>query len=163
MQVGTADALAFYLPGVVSQIGKVLHVSRTMISGAAGSAKALDQALRALAGYLSIVLEEHGDSAPNLEVSMEDVSGLCSKEKPLASFIEELRLKNQPREGVVKNSYKCFNAGSITSNGNSTHINSDVKVRSLRVERTAEWFANTAIHVNKLLTATFPQVVLTRF
>nr|GFD11073.1 hypothetical protein [Tanacetum cinerariifolium] len=46
-KVGTADQLAFFLPGVVSQIGKVLHVSKTMISGAAGNMEAMDQALRA--------------------------------------------------------------------------------------------------------------------
>ncbi|GKC53061.1 hypothetical protein Tco_1075806, partial [Tanacetum coccineum] len=51
-KVGTADQLAFFLPGVVSQIGKVLHVSKTIISRAAGSMEAMDQALRALTKFL---------------------------------------------------------------------------------------------------------------
>ncbi|KAJ6917748.1 hypothetical protein NC652_019931 [Populus alba x Populus x berolinensis] len=62
-KIGTADALAFFLPGVVSQFAKVLHMSKTMISGAAGSVEAIDQAIRALADFLvpvKILVEESG-------------------------------------------------------------------------------------------------------
>ncbi|GKF90752.1 hypothetical protein Tco_0274453, partial [Tanacetum coccineum] len=48
-----ADQLAFFLPGVVSQIGKVLQVSKTMISRAAGSMEAMDHALRALTEFVT--------------------------------------------------------------------------------------------------------------
>ncbi|KAJ0801990.1 putative armadillo-like helical protein [Helianthus annuus] len=67
-KVGTADQLAFFLPGVISQIGKVLHVSKTMISGAAGSMEAMDQALRGLADEVN-----------------------SNTEKSPLSFLEELR------------------------------------------------------------------------
>ena len=86
LQVGSADALAFYLPGVVSQLGKVLHTSRSMISGAAGSTKALDQAVRALAEYLVVVLDD-GVSTPH-GAQVEDISGFSStKEKLILKII----------------------------------------------------------------------------
>lgn len=156
LQVGTADALAFYLPGVVSQIGKVLHVSRTMISGAAGSTESLNQAVRGLTEYLGIVLE--GDS---LGVHMNDSSGPClSKDKPLASFLEELRYlhaKNQEQDENVADSFVSPET-STTLSGQETHVKSSVKNASLRVKRTADWLKNTTLHVNKLLSATFPHV-----
>ncbi|KAL3820912.1 hypothetical protein ACJIZ3_006817 [Penstemon smallii] len=153
-KVGTADALAFFLPGVVSQIGKVLHVSRTMISGAAGSAEALDQAVRGLAEYLTIVLED-GCTTSNLGVPN------SSTEKPLASLLEELRhlpVKNQARDEVVKDSAECVERSITMSGGNNTRVDGDMKVGSLRVERNSDWFAKTAAHVNKLLSATYPHL-----
>ncbi|EOY17385.1 Uncharacterized protein TCM_036536 [Theobroma cacao] len=61
IEVGTADALAFFLPGVVSQFCKVLHISKTIISRAAGRVEAIDQAIRGLAEYLMIVLQDDTD------------------------------------------------------------------------------------------------------
>ncbi|XP_073313836.1 uncharacterized protein [Primulina huaijiensis] len=157
-KVGTADALAFYLPGVVSQIGKVLHVSRTMISGAAGSTEALSQAVRGLTEYLGIVLEDD-----SLGVRMNDSSGPClSKDKPLASFLEELRnlpAKNQERDEKVADSFVSPQA-STTLSGQETHLKSSIKNASLRVKRTTDWLKNTTLHVNKLLSATFPHLCL---
>ncbi|KZV33836.1 hypothetical protein F511_29079 [Dorcoceras hygrometricum] len=154
--VGTADALAFYLPGVVSQIGKVLHISRTMISGAAGSTEALNQAINGLAEYLSIVLEDN-----SLGVRMNDTSGSClSKEKPLASLLEELRhrpVKNQVQDEKATDSFVSPEA-STTSSGSETHLNSSVQIASLRVKRSADWLKNTTFHVNRLLLATFPHL-----
>lgn len=162
MQVGTADALAFYLPGVVSQLGKVLHTSRTMISGAAGSAEALDQAIRGLAEYLVVVI---GDvpSTSILGTCVDDISGHCSaKEKPLSSLLEELR--NLSVKNIVQddadNSTKSGDRSITTSERDTTPVKSDSKVRSLRVKRTEEWLANAAGHINKLLSATFPHVGL---
>ncbi|KAG8365251.1 hypothetical protein BUALT_Bualt18G0084800 [Buddleja alternifolia] len=155
-KVGTADALAFYLPGVVSQIGKVLHVSRTMISGAAASTEALDQAIRGLAEYLIIVLEDDSTTT-NLDIPMDDISVLgSSKEKPLASFLDELRhlpVKNPVRDEVVRDSTAHVDR-------ETTLANFDIKVGSLRVKRTKDWFANTTANVNKLLSATFPHLCI---
>ncbi|XP_073158890.1 uncharacterized protein [Henckelia pumila] len=157
-RVGTADALAFYLPGVVSQIGKVLHVSRTMISGAAGSTEALNQAVRGLTEYLSIVLEDN-----SLGVHMNDTSGPClSKERSLASYLEELRhlpVKNQVRDEKVTDSF-VSPVASTSLSGQETHLNSSIKIASLRVKRSADWLKNTTFHVNKLLSATFPHLCL---
>lgn len=160
LQVGTADALAFYLPGVVSQMGKVLHASRTTISGAAGSTEALDQAVRGLAEYLGVVLGD-GVSTSIRGVPLDDISGFCSsKEKPLVSFLEELRhlpVKNLMQDDV-RDSTESVERGSMMSGGNKTLVNSDNKVGSLRVKRSVDWLANTTAHVNKLLSATFPHV-----
>ncbi|KAK4434103.1 hypothetical protein Salat_0573000 [Sesamum alatum] len=154
-KVGTVDALAFYLPGVVSQIGKVLHASRTMISGAAGSSEALDQALRGLTEYLIIVLED-GATTSILGVPTDEVSGLRSS-KPLASFLEELRhlpVKN-PLPDDVRTSIEP-----VESSKGTTLIDSDIRGGSLRVKRTADWLANTTAHVNKLMSATFPHLCI---
>ncbi|XP_042012560.1 TELO2-interacting protein 1 homolog isoform X1 [Salvia splendens] len=156
-KVGSADALAFYLPGVVSQLGKVLHTSRSMISGAAGSTKALDQAVRALAEYLVVVLDD-GVSTPR-GAQVEDISGFSStKEKPLASFLEELRHlpAQKTTQGDIRDSTESIEKGSIISGGDNVQGVVDLNVRSLHVNRTEEWLANTAAHVNKLLCATFP-------
>lgn len=127
-----------------------------MISGAAGSTKALDQAVRALAEYLVVVLED-GVSTP-YGASMEDISGFnTTKEKPLTSFLEELRHLPAKKiaPGDVKDSTEPVKISSIISGVDSTP-----NVRSLHVNRTEEWLANTAAHVNKLLSATFPLVRL---
>lgn len=159
LQVGSADALAFYLPGVVSQLGKVLHTSRTMISGAAGSTTALDQAVRALAEYLVVVLED-GVSTPHGS-PLDDMSGFClTKEKPLASFLDELRHLPAKRvtQGDIKDTTESVEKGIIISRGDDMLGVIDSNVRSLHVNRTEEWLAKTAAHVNKLLSATFPLV-----
>ncbi|KAL8477911.1 hypothetical protein ACS0TY_029990 [Phlomoides rotata] len=157
-KVGIADAMAFYLPGVVSQLGKVLHASRTMISGAAGSTKALDQAIRALAEYLVIVLED-GVSASICGVPADDISASFSS-KPLASFLEDLRhlpVKNIMRDDA-RDSTESVEEGSIMSGEDSILVNADTKVGPLHINRTVDWLAKTTAHVNKLLSATFPHL-----
>lgn len=158
LQVGSADALAFYLPGVVSQLGKVLHTSRSMISGAAGSTKALDQAVRALAEFLVVVLKD-GVSSPH-GAPMEDITVFdTTKEKPLTSFLEELRLlpAKKMTQHDISDPTESVEISSIIPGGDSMP-----NVRSLHVNRTKEWLASTVAHVNKLLSATFPLVRLTR-
>ncbi|KAL2475889.1 ARM repeat superfamily protein [Abeliophyllum distichum] len=162
-KVGSADALAFYLPGVVSQIGKVLHVSKTMISGAAGSMEALDHAIRGFAEYLIIVLEDDANIS-SLGIIVNDSSDLSSsEEKPLASFLEELRnlpVKNQGEDEITAKDLTKSVEGAVTVSGfrEKASGNSDRKVGSLRVKRTREWIVNTSAHVDKLLSATFPHL-----
>nr|GEV51329.1 retrovirus-related Pol polyprotein from transposon TNT 1-94 [Tanacetum cinerariifolium] len=63
---------------LVAKIGKVLHVSKTMISGAAGNMEAMDQALRALTEFLMIVL-----APKNVEVVVDkDDATLENVEEP---------------------------------------------------------------------------------
>ncbi|CAI9756733.1 unnamed protein product [Fraxinus pennsylvanica] len=162
-KVGSADALAFYLPGVVSQIGKVLHVSKSMISGAAGSTEALDHAIRGFAEYLIIVLEDNVNIS-SLGIIVNDGCGLSSREeKSYASLLEELRhlpVKNQGEEEITAKDLTKSVEGGITVPGfrEKAHGDSDRKIGSLRVKRTREWIANTSAHVDKLLSATFPHL-----
>ncbi|GKB85737.1 hypothetical protein Tco_0958009, partial [Tanacetum coccineum] len=51
---------------LVAKIGKVLHVSKTIISRAAGSMEAMDQALRALTKFLMIVLQDEANISSTL-------------------------------------------------------------------------------------------------
>ncbi|XP_051133791.1 uncharacterized protein LOC127253310 [Andrographis paniculata] len=159
-KVGTADALAFYLPGVVSQIGKVLNASRSMLSGAAGSPEALDQAIRAMAEYLVIVLGDEVYTS-NLGFFQDDISVYHSnKEKPLMSLVEKLRqlpVKNSVHNNI-EDSIESGEQNAIVSGKDSILTEANTKDGSLRVKRTAEWLATTAAHINKLLSATFPHI-----
>ncbi|MCE2055363.1 hypothetical protein HAX54_042481 [Datura stramonium] len=153
-KVGTADALAFFLPGVVSQIGKVLHTSKMFISGAAGSAEALDQAIRSLAEYLMIVLED------NLNLSFlgllpDDVK----KKKSSVSFLEALR--QLPSTMHDQNLSEDVDRGTIVLSSTEGESGSRRNVtRSLRVVRTKDWIIDTSSHVDKLLCATYPHLCM---
>lgn len=157
MQVGTADALAFFLPGVVSQIGKVLHISKTFISGAAGSAEALDQAIRSLAEFLMIVLEDNLN-LPFLGMPLDNVK----KEKSSVSFLEALR--QLPSTMHDQNLSEVVDRGTIVHSSMEGESGSRRNVTgSLRVVRTKDWIVDTSLHVDKLLCATFPHVGYDKF
>ncbi|KAK2972025.1 hypothetical protein RJ640_005045 [Escallonia rubra] len=163
-KVGTADALAFFLPGVVSQFGKVLHVSKTMISGAAGSVETMDQAVRGLAEFLMIVLDDSANLS-SLDVSIDDTTGLpINKAKSPTSLLEELR--HLPVQTPDQNRFEVGNLRSEVVNGappksgvgEKTGSNSDNMIGSLHVDRTKEWISKTSSHVEKLLCSTFPHL-----
>lgn len=89
LQIGSADALAFFLPGIVSQLTKALHAAKTMVSGAAGSMESIDQAIRGLAEFLMIVLQDDANvSVLDVETSSNFDSNEC---KSSVSLLEELR------------------------------------------------------------------------
>ncbi|XP_052177769.1 uncharacterized protein LOC127791774 isoform X2 [Diospyros lotus] len=160
-KVGTADALAFFLPGVVSQFAKVLHASRTMISGAAGSLEAIDQAIRGLAEFLMIVLDDNANLS-GLNISMSERPGFHSnKSESAQSVLEELRhlpVKSQGQgEVVVDNSMEAVHADASKGKGS---VNVGNKIGSLHVSRTKDWMIRTSAHVNKLLSATFPHLCI---
>ncbi|XP_071916387.1 uncharacterized protein [Coffea arabica] len=162
-KVGNADALAFFLPGVISQIGKVLHMSKTMVSGAAGNTEALDQAIRSLAEFLSIVLKDD-QNLPSLSQFPDDsiVHHIC-KEKPLVSFLDELRhlaSKTQDQgEVVVHNvSEAVQKSTSMPDIRKSVSVNPEGTRGAFRVERSKDWIINASAHINKILSKTFPHL-----
>ncbi|XP_058218097.1 uncharacterized protein LOC131329059 isoform X2 [Rhododendron vialii] len=162
-KVGTADALAFFLPGVVSQFAKVLHVSKTMISGAAGSVEAIDQAIRGLAEFLMLVLEDDANIS-GLGMSVNASTGFHSNTNDSAiSFLEQLRqlpVKSQDQSVmVVENPSEAVRTDTpkfgLKEKGS---VNSGNVIGSFHVSRTKDWIIKTSAHVNKLLSATFPHL-----
>lgn len=161
-QVGTADSLAFFLPGVVSQFAKVLHVSKTMLSGAAGSVEAIDQAIRGLAEYLMIVLQDDVNLS-GLDMPKSVTAGNDSENYECTSLLEELRqlpIKVQGQSTIVKeyNSGEPVNMLTSKSGFKDQYADSGKGIGSLLVARTKDWIEKTSSNVNKLLCATFPHV-----
>ena len=161
MQVGSADALAFFLPGVVSQFSKVLYVSKTMISGAAGSLEAMDQAIRGLAEFLMVVLQDDA----NLSALDNVIAGFhASKDGSTQSFLEELRqlpIKSQGKSETIAEDPSSEIISSISPKfgvEEKDSISSRNMLGSLHVTRTKDWIEKTSTHVDKLLCATFPKV-----
>ncbi|CAN0905959.1 TELO2-interacting protein 1 homolog [Linum grandiflorum] len=162
-KVGTADALAFFLPGVVSQFSKVLHGSKTMMSGAAGSTDATDQAVRALAEYLMIVLDDDSNVSSiiteNLSADASSVNNRFGE-----SILDQLRhlpvssqghAKSMADESIVDLENSVTHASEYETSRGTTRRK---YTGSLHVERTREWLRQTSAHVVKLLSATFPHI-----
>lgn len=161
LQIGSADALAFFLPGIVSHLAKVLRGAKTMISGAAGSVESIDLAIRGLAEFLMIVLQDDANaSALDIEMS----SNFDSNEsKSTLSLLEEFRhlqvkdcVKTKAVEDISDESDKIScSQTQLQEMGSTDH---DRENLSLHVTRTKDWIQKTSAHVNKLLSATFPHV-----
>ncbi|KAG7590687.1 Armadillo-type fold [Arabidopsis suecica] len=155
-KIGTADVLAFFLPGVVSQIAKVLHVSRAMISGAAGSVDALDQAIRGLAEFLMIVLEDEANSSA-LDISDDDTK--LQKHESAHSILDELRSLTTKSQGQSDKLTEITNQEIVTINV-PEKSNLNLSRDSFHVERTKKWLDSTTSHVNKLLCEAFPHILI---
>ncbi|GAB4854735.1 hypothetical protein Ancab_023321 [Ancistrocladus abbreviatus] len=164
-KIGVADSLAFFLPGVVSQLAKVLHVSKSMISGAAGSSEATEHAIRGLAEFLMIVLQ--GDA--NLSDSHASLGGVTAfqshNNETSQSFLDELchlhaksqnqnetHAQNSSAEAVQQFTSKLVLQEKAADTGDTRG--------SLHVNRTQDWVERTSTHVDKLLCSTFPSICL---
>ncbi|XP_061950119.1 uncharacterized protein LOC133673379 [Populus nigra] len=163
-KIGTADALAFFLPGVVSQFAKVLHMSKTMISGAAGSVEAIDQAIRALAEYLMIVLEDVANVS-SLDRSLCAGSGFNSNKKgsSIHSVLDELRqlpVSTQNQSKVAAENSVAEAVKSVTPASEFQSAKPGNEKGALHVDRTRDWVEETSAHVDRLLSATFPHICL---
>ncbi|KAL9268509.1 TELO2-interacting protein 1-like protein [Drosera capensis] len=164
-KVGAADALGFFLPGVVSQFAKVLHTSRLMSSGAAGSTEASDHAIRGLAEFLMIVLSDDANTS-EYRASVGGMTDFRSDESGTAdSFLQNLRImdsehRNQ-KESIASES-NTETVSNCTSKPFFEEKNSGISGTraSLHVNRTPEWLEKTSMQVNKLLLATYPNECL---
>ncbi|WKA13407.1 hypothetical protein VitviT2T_030709 [Vitis vinifera] len=160
-KVGSADALAFFLPGVVSQFSKVLYVSKTMISGAAGSVEAIDQAIRGVAEFLMVVLRDDANLS-----GLDNVIAGChtNKDESTQSFLEELRqlpLKAQGQSETIAEDSSGEIISSISPKfgfEEKGSISSRKMLGSLHVTRTKDWIEKTSTQVDKLLCTTFPKI-----
>ncbi|KAK7308317.1 hypothetical protein VNO77_41919 [Canavalia gladiata] len=159
-KVGSADALAFFLPGIVSQLAKVLHGAKTMMSGAAGNVESIDQAIRALTEFLMIVLQDDANApALDIETSSYFDSNACNS---TLSLLEELRhlpvkncVKTEAAEDRSVESEKFSSQSQLQEMGST-----DPNRNHLHVNRTKGWMQKTSAHVNKLLSATFPHICI---
>lgn len=136
-----------------------------MASGAAGNAECLDQAIRGLAEFLMIVLEDNANLSC-LDVTVNGIAGVHSnKEKSLQSVLEDLRhlpVNAIGQSQIVVNDLKHVVVnGSLPEGGhknNSSKSREEIVLGSLHVDRTKDWILKTSAHVDKLLSATFPNV-----
>lgn len=162
LQVGTSDALAFFLPGVVSKFTKVLGFARTMSSGAAGNIEAMNQSIRGLAEYLMIVLDDDANSLC-LEISKMNSEIYDSTD----SFLKELRrlpIRDQGREVLSEYSdVKVESKKTVNEIQEQKNAGSSKGLQTLTVNRTKEWVEETSANVHKLLSATFPHVCAFNF
>lgn len=135
-----------------------------MISGAAGSIEAIDQAIRALAEYLMIVLEDDANLS-SLNVSSNVMAGFnLNKNESIHSFLDDLRQlpigdQGQSKIGADESVDETVN---LVSPASEFQMNRSSKfgkeIGSLHVDRTRDWITQTSAHVDKLLSATFPHV-----
>ncbi|KAJ6846927.1 uncharacterized protein M6B38_283970 [Iris pallida] len=161
-KIGTADALAFFLPGIVSRFAKALHVSKGIISGAAGNTGSIEHAVRGLAEFLMIVLSDevnlHG-----LEMSMDGSTVLPpNKSESTVSVLEALRqlpvntgYRSENSEHSTQQAIAVISCNKVVDEKNDGY---PVGNRTLYVHRTKEWIDRTSEQVDKLLRATFPHL-----
>ncbi|GAB2219226.1 hypothetical protein Drorol1_Dr00006858 [Drosera rotundifolia] len=164
-KVGAADALGFFLPGVVSQFAKVLHTSRLMSSGAAGSTEASDHAIRGLAEFLMTVLSDDANTS-EYHASVGGMTNFRSDESGTAdSFLQNLRImdsKHRNQKESIASESNTETVSNCTSKPFFEEKNSGISgTRALlHVNRTPEWLEKTSMQVNKLLLATFPNMCI---
>lgn len=158
-KVGTPDSLAFFLPGVVSQLARVLNVSKSMISGAAGSTEATDHAIRGLAEFLMVVLQDDANIC-DPHGSLTSLPGLIShgKESP-QSFLEELRQLHFKSQDWIQTP-----ANDSSQNANTAKEELQEKdslsggLGPLQVKRTRDWLEKTTVNVDSFLSKIFPHI-----
>ncbi|XP_073223628.1 uncharacterized protein [Cicer arietinum] len=162
-KVGSADALAFFLPGIVSNLAKVLYGAKTMISGAAGSMEAIDLAIRGLAEFLMIVLKDDANaSVLDMEVSGGFDSNKCKSTLSLLDELRHLQVKDFVKTKVVED--RCVESEKISCSQTQLQemgsTDPDRETLPLHVTRTKDWIQKTSAHVNKLLSATIPHICI---
>ncbi|XP_014490963.1 TELO2-interacting protein 1 homolog [Vigna radiata var. radiata] len=162
-KVGSADALAFFLPGIASQLAKVLHSAKIVISGPAGNVDSIDQAIRGFTEFLMIVLQDDANaSALDIESSSDFDSNECNSTLSLLEELRHLQVKNcvntkATEDTGVESEKISYSQTQLQETGNT---DPDKENLSLHVNRTKDWMQRTSEHVNKLLDATFPHICI---
>ncbi|CAN6455240.1 unnamed protein product [Victoria cruziana] len=153
-KVGTADRLAFFLPGVVSRFAKALNISKAMISGAAGSTESMAHVIYGLGELLVITF---GDEVNlyGLGMSLEDLKDSHVKNNQSAQLVlETLRhLPTASEETNITNA--STNNFASASNLLNIEMREKISDKSPFVDRNKDWIDKTSECVDKLLSATF--------
>ncbi|PKA61628.1 hypothetical protein AXF42_Ash018609 [Apostasia shenzhenica] len=160
-KVGTADALAFFLPGITSRFSKALLVTKNMISGAAGNAGTVEHAIFGLSEFLIIVLRDEANHSA-LQTSTNVIKSIYSDKNTLTqTVLDALRRLPTSHHDCSENSI-CQSAELIPSKDDKKEKLHDnyFERKSLYVQRTKEWIDQTSANVNKLLSATFPHLCI---
>jgi hypothetical protein len=174
LQVGNADALAFFFPGVVSGFTKAIRSSmvtskRSVITatyksvGAAGSTGALEESLRGLTELLVLVLAdsrnwaclpemgpESGPNTDQVEAALEKLQVVLLKED--ASGAGELDMSGDSKEGSL--------SVGASSSDHKAVIKAEASTSGspFRLERDKKWLESTVARLESILSVNLPLV-----
>ncbi|MQL91921.1 hypothetical protein Taro_024538 [Colocasia esculenta] len=154
-KVGNADALAFFLPGVVSRFTKALYVTKSMISGAAGNVASIDHAIRGLTEFLVIVLRNEANVDGLVPVNNNEVC--FEKNKSSESVLKTLRHLHVHAYVEDESSGEPLVDPSVHLDQLEKDTYSE-QSKSLHVLRTKTWIDETSVRVDRLLSAVFPHL-----
>lgn len=172
MQVANADALAFFLPGVVSGLTKAIRSSmvtskRSVTTatyksvGAAGSTGALEESLRGLAELLVLVLADSRNRDCLLDESSETGHSIDQVEAALAN-LQVVLLKEDTRKAGESPKAEMMSGVSIAEA--APHHKEVFKAEAptlgapLRLERDRKWLESIVARLESILSESLPLV-----
>ncbi|CAL9037001.1 unnamed protein product [Musa banksii] len=131
-----------------------------MISGAAGSSVAIEQAICGLTEFLIIVLDDKAN-LHSLDMPVNDIGSLAPMENNSTQSVLEA-LRSLPLNGHVQSANMIGDSFNQAINDDHKrkivdHSNGE---RTLFVHRSKEWIDETSSNVDKLMSAAFPHLCI---